>query len=65
MDTAATDLRHTDLASADEIFITNSLLGICPVRRYEKQALAAGAVTRRLADRLANWKHSTPETFKP
>ena len=40
--------RPAVLDAADEIFITNSLLGICPVRRWKDRSLAMGPVTRDL-----------------
>lgn len=44
-----------DLAAADEVFLTNSLIGIWPVARLEARRWAApGPLTRHLADRLAH-----------
>lgn len=40
--------RPAVLDAVDEIFITNSLLGICPVRRWKDRLLAVGPVTRDL-----------------
>ncbi|HKJ72285.1 MAG TPA: aminodeoxychorismate lyase [Gammaproteobacteria bacterium] len=44
------DLRPGDLAGADELFLTNSLVGVWPVREHDGRALpgAPGPVTRRL-----------------
>lgn len=43
------------LVSADEVFLTNSLIGIWPVARFGTRAWQApGPVTRRLAERLAH-----------
>ncbi|MGD8641915.1 MAG: aminodeoxychorismate lyase [Gammaproteobacteria bacterium] len=41
-----------DLFSADEIFITNSVHGIWPVRSIDQQELSPGPVTKKLMDTL-------------
>jgi 4-amino-4-deoxychorismate lyase len=41
-----------ELHGADEIFLTNSLIGIWPVTRLEGRRLAVGPATRRLMDLL-------------
>lgn len=46
-------LRLDDLLRADEVFLTNSLFGIWPVRSIDGAALRTGPVARRLAQRLA------------
>lgn len=46
----------SDLLAADEIFITNSIMGVMPVCRLERQAVGneqPGEVTRKLSDALA------------
>jgi 4-amino-4-deoxychorismate lyase len=45
-------LEQTDLAAAEELFLTNSLVGIRPVRELEGVRLSAGPVTRRLQAQL-------------
>lgn len=40
--------RPAVLDAADEIFVTNSMLGIRPVRRWNGRALAVGPITREL-----------------
>lgn len=45
--------RSSVLAVADEIFVTNSMLGICPVTRWNERVLKAGAVARSLQGRYA------------
>ncbi|MGE5096838.1 MAG: aminodeoxychorismate lyase [Betaproteobacteria bacterium] len=47
------ELRWTELADADEMFLTNSLIGIWPVARFEARRWTPGAVTRRLQALLA------------
>lgn len=41
--------RPAVLDDADEIFVTNSVIGICPVRRWNGRALATGPITRGLS----------------
>ena len=43
--------RPTALDQAEEIFVTNSMLGICPVVRWRKRTLTIGKVTRMLRKR--------------
>jgi 4-amino-4-deoxychorismate lyase len=43
-----TDLRWSDIAMAGEIFLTNSLIGVCPVRQVDERAYAPGPVAARL-----------------
>ncbi len=40
--------RPSVLATADEIFATNSMLGICPISRWAGRAVKTGPVTRML-----------------
>jgi 4-amino-4-deoxychorismate lyase len=56
---AALDLPHEEidmdieaLRRADELFVTNALLGVRPVRRLDGQVFGAGPVTRRIGARL-------------
>ncbi|HSY05538.1 MAG TPA: aminodeoxychorismate lyase [Steroidobacteraceae bacterium] len=46
-------LGESELTSARELFLTNALTGIRPVRELEGQPLTAGALTRRLQAQLA------------
>ena len=48
------DLRPEDLARADEVFLTNSLIGIWPVRAHDRHAFAGapGPVTHELQQGL-------------
>lgn len=41
------------LFGADEVFVTNAVMGVCPVRRIEDQAFSVGPVTRTLQEALA------------
>ena len=47
------ELRAQDLQSAEEVFLTNALIGIRPVRRLDDRELAAGPITRHLCSVLA------------
>jgi 4-amino-4-deoxychorismate lyase len=46
-------LARADLETADEIFLTNALIGVRPVRELAGRTLAVGPVTRRLQEELA------------
>lgn len=46
------DMDIADLKQADELFVTNALLGVRPVCRLDDTAYHVGPVTRRLVDRL-------------
>lgn len=46
-----------DLAQADEIFFTNSLIGVWPVRQWGEQQFSPGNVALRIAESLATWKN--------
>jgi branched-chain amino acid aminotransferase len=48
--TAEARLGHGDLAKAEEVFLTNSLLEIVPVRRVDGRQVPTGAITERLAN---------------
>ncbi len=43
-----TEITKEQLCEADEIFLTNSLIGIWPVNRINKQTFAVGEISRRL-----------------
>lgn len=47
-------LTPAELAAADEIFFTNSVIGIWPVRQLEQQAYRIGPVSLELAEWLKN-----------
>jgi len=52
-----TVVRLQDLRQANEIFLSNALIGLWPVRRIEQQAYTIGPVTRLLAERLGSLQH--------
>jgi 4-amino-4-deoxychorismate lyase len=43
-----------DLLSADEVFLTNSLLGVAPITAIENQVFEIGSVTHRLKKRVVS-----------
>lgn len=49
---AERDLKLAHIASADELFMTNALIGVWPVALLEAQRFAVGPVTKRLMDHL-------------
>lgn len=48
------ELQPQDALNAAEVFLTNSLIGIWPVRRLEGREYSVGQVTRRLQDAIAD-----------
>jgi len=52
IDAAEGRLDAADLAGAEELFITNALIGIRPVRELDGTSIAVGPVTRRLQAQL-------------
>lgn len=47
-----TDLQLGDLEQASEVFISNSLIDIWPVRQFQQQIYVPGPVTRQLSRAL-------------
>lgn len=52
---AVRDMNMTALREADEVFLTNSVIGIWPVVRLDAHAWTKGRVTRQLQERLADF----------
>lgn len=52
LDAEERDLLPTELRAADEIFVTNSLIGIWPVAVLDREPVPVGTVTRRLMQHL-------------
>lgn len=46
------DMQLGDLQQASEVFISNSLIGIWPVRQFQQQAYVVGPITRQLSQAL-------------
>ncbi len=53
IDCAKTDVSPADLRSADEVFLSNSQIGVVPVRRCDDQVLSVGEATRSVMAMLA------------
>lgn len=49
-----TDIRAADLAEAEEMFLTNALIGLRPVSRCGGRDLTGGSLSRKLAELLAS-----------
>lgn len=43
-------LKREDILDGDEVFLTNSLIGVWPVRRIESRGYPAGPITRRIQE---------------
>ena len=52
------DFAPGELTTSDEIFLTNAIIGIWPVRQLDQQRFAPGAVTRRLMDAVETIGHA-------
>jgi 4-amino-4-deoxychorismate lyase len=50
------------LLAADEIFVTNSIIGIWPVKQLESQSFVVGKITKILQNRLAQFKQQVIST---
>lgn len=50
LDVTVRDLAPGDVTSADEIFLTNSLVGVWPVARLEERQFGVGPLTRRATE---------------
>jgi len=56
LDVSVGELQPADVEQADELFLTNSLIGVWPVSGLGKRTWRTGRVTRQLQERLANLK---------
>jgi 4-amino-4-deoxychorismate lyase len=54
-------LSETDLAAADELFVSNARVGIWPIRTLDGRDLGVGPVTRRVQARLTTLLESAPD----
>lgn len=52
LDCRVAALKREDILDADEVFLTNSLIGAWPVRRLEAREYAVGRITRRIQDAI-------------
>jgi 4-amino-4-deoxychorismate lyase len=51
---AESNLTLRELQRADELFMTNALMGVCPVARLDDQRFAVGPFTRQLMRQIGN-----------
>ena len=49
-----TGLKASDILQADEVFLTNSLIGLWPVRQLESKAYPLGGMTQRIRETIAD-----------
>lgn len=57
------DLTLSEVRGADELFLTNSLIGLWPVRQFDGTAYEIGPVTRRWAAALAKLREKSRSEF--
>ncbi len=55
-------LTKTDILAADELFVTNSIIGIWPIKQMEQQIFPVGPVTKRISVLLDQCKQQDMET---
>jgi 4-amino-4-deoxychorismate lyase len=56
LDTRITALSLSDVDCADELFISNCVIGICPIRKVDGiREYSVGPLVRKLIDTLRNW----------
>ncbi len=53
------EVSQAKLLAADELFVTNSLIGLWPVKQLEQHCLSIGSLTRQLQTWLAQYKHDS------
>ncbi len=52
LDCRVATLKREDILDADEVFLTNSLIGVWPVQRLEAREYAVGRITRQIQDAI-------------
>jgi 4-amino-4-deoxychorismate lyase len=57
------DLTLSEVRGADELFLTNSLIGLWPVRQFDGQVFDIGPVTQRWAGVLAKLRAASRDEF--
>lgn len=57
------DLTLSEVRGADELFLTNSLIGLWPVRQFDGQTFEVGPMTQRWAAALAKLRAASREEF--
>lgn len=54
IETRMTGIKKDDILQADEVFLTNSLIGLWPVRQLESKAYPLGRVTQRIREAIGD-----------
>lgn len=54
LETRVMDINKNDILQADEVFLTNSLIGLWPVRRIEAKQYALGRITQRIQEAIVD-----------
>ena len=57
------ELSKDDLSSMDEVFITNSIIGLWPVKSVDKENYLIGNITRKLINALKQKTQEHVKTF--
>jgi 4-amino-4-deoxychorismate lyase len=56
LDTALKQLTQQDVFSADELFVTNSVIGLWPIKKVEQYSFGVGPVTRHIQSWVDDYK---------
>jgi 4-amino-4-deoxychorismate lyase len=54
LETRVMDINKSDVLQADEVFLTNSLIGLWPVRRIETKEYPLGEITQRVQEAIVD-----------
>jgi len=54
LETRVMDINKSDILQADEVFLTNSLIGLWPVRRIEAKQYPLGRITQRIQEAIVD-----------
>jgi len=54
LEARVTYINKSDILQADEVFLTNSLIGLWPVRRIEAKQYALGRITQRIQEAIVD-----------
>jgi len=52
LDARVMEIDKNDVLQADEVFLTNSLIGLWPVRRIEAKQYSLGRITQRIQEAI-------------
>jgi 4-amino-4-deoxychorismate lyase len=54
LETRVMDINKSNILQADEVFLTNSLIGLWPVRRIEAKQYPLGRITQRIQEAIVD-----------